>query len=416
MSKRQKGPSVVREGVEMTPNPVHTELSPPVLTNAIQTIFPVGSRVVALFEIGAVIELCSGEIQWSSFLPHNRSQITTFKGRFLLNPNLLQARQLKDTNVSILVSVIHDSRIVIWSCETGEAIYTQTSPVVGKVTHIQLSELWLVLAFDNGPKTGKTSFVCCPWQHKALFPDFHFTIMKDISIAKVSQLIFDQTRENVCWILSASGVFSFDVSLPQSIIAPIKVMLDPLRDKWHWDMDYRLLVFDFYTATNQYHSLTTDEKLKFIHENVNNCCSSTVQSLREYPHTALANENIPIAMTHMELNEEERIVFTPSFAAVINMATKKVFCFPIPETIAALHICVGTFMLITPSAEVTLITVSGGDVSTTSITLPHTESIRDIYHNKCIVHIDNSVYTHMRSNIIYTLDVNTDSTKIAVTI
>lgn len=413
MSKRQRGPVVTREGEEMTPNPVHKELVPPVLTNAVQTIYPVGSRVVALFEEGAVVELCSGEIQWSSFISH---KTTTFKGLFLLNPGLLQARKLKDTNVCVLASVVLNSKIAIWSCETGDVLYTQSIPNVQKIDHLQMSEMWLVIATDSGPGTGKTSFTCCPWQHKDLFPDFHITIMKDVSIAQVSQILFDQSRENICWILSSSGVFSFDVSLPQSIISPIKVMLDPLRDRWHWDMDYRMLVFQFYTITNQYHSLSTDEKLKFIHNDTPSACSSTVQSLRDYPHAALANQNIPISMTNKELNEEERIVFTPSFAAVINMATKKVFCFPIPETIGAIHICVGTFMLITPYGEVVLITVNGGDVSTTSITLPHTASIGDIYHNKCIVQVNNSVYTHMRSNIIYVLDVNTESHKLAVTI
>ena len=424
MSKRRKGPEIVREGSEMKQLDTLEPLLSPILTNSAHSIFPEGSTVIALFRSGTVIQLATGGFAWASNININTG-LVLFRGHFVCVPSLIDDLFDSNTGNTFLLTCRNTNKIDVWSCTDGMLIYSWVASSIQIPTHIQISQEWIVIASDNAI-FGTTTFICHPWKSTVLLPDFHTTVMSNVSISKVSQLVFDHDNETICWIVSASGVFSFDVTLPQSIIAPIRVVLEPLKKQWRFDDDYRSLLFKYYNITNRYHSYTTEQKLAYIKQSNQMEIEPETKSLRTYPHPSIHIENIPIHMSGQELCQQERMIFAPSFAVVINTNTKKVFSIPIPENIGAIHVNLGSFVIVTATFDAIYYHVKGGDVLTTSISLPTSSGLRHIYHNKCIIppfSIDldktgktNAIFTHNNTNKLYKIDLSRDTSQLVVNI
>lgn len=200
----------------------------------------------------------------------------------------------------------------------------------------------------------------------------------------------------------------------------------PLKKEWHFDDDYRSLLFNYYNTTKKYHSYTTEQKLAYIKKSYQMEIDAETTALRTYPHPPILIENIPVYMSGQELCQQERMIFTPSFVAVINTQTKKVFSIPIPENIGAIHVNIGSFVIITTAFDAVYYHIKGGDVLTTSISLPSSHGLRHVYHNKCIIPPfsptlyttgkTNTIFTHTHTNKLYKLDLSKDTTQLIVNI
>lgn len=309
-----------------------------------QTIlsYPSGSEVVAVFTTGAILRMPDKVMAWS---PFDTTQIVRFDHDFSMHANeICVCVTLSATYVA--ASSLDHNTLHIWSCTTGKRLCSL--PCGGHICHVQLAATWCVLVLSDPTKPGQTYISCFAWFHPEMGP----VLMRYKHIRNITQLVFDTHIPTLCWFVSEMGVFSFDVSLPAHLIAPILVLVDPLITWWPFTQAYRGNVMQYQRVICKYHALSPEEKQK--------CRTTTfVQPqhpmagfLCDFAYTAIAPDYVPCCINSGDASDQEMCITTQSQAIIINKLTFKLHFVEIQPYLSVLHICKGMLIVLTDSSDV----------------------------------------------------------------
>lgn len=348
------------QGGEMRSNAISEPIIPPHSLIEIHDIhfIPAKSRVVALFTEGAIVQRHTGRIGWKAW---GQSRLVWFAPNAICNPVALSVTT--NDKGSFLAGLDQNTAVLyIWSCATGRIQYTM--PYKDTITHLALSSGWCIAIAQNASKAMR--ILCIPWANPEITP----VILRCTCIQDISQVILDTHLTSLCWIVSATGVFSFDVTLPAHLMAPMLVLLDPIACWWPFTAEYRDTVTRYQKVIEEYHALSPKEKLQIRTTTFLQPPHPIAQILCHHAHPRIAPENRPRYLHSNETTRTEAVITTPTHAIVVNKRENRVSTFKLPDHLSLTHICKGMLVLMTTAQEHQIVYFEDHACSIVSMPIP----------------------------------------------
>ena len=171
-------------------------------------------------------------------------------------------------------------------------------------------------------------------------------------IRNITHLVMDTHIPTLCWLASEMGVFSFDVSLPAHLIAPILILIDPLVTWWPFTQAYRGHVMQHQCAVAHYHMLSPEEKRHCRTATFKQPRHNLADFLCNFAYTAITPAYVPRYISSGDSTNQEMCITTESQAIIINKLTFKLNLLAIQPHLSVLHICRGMLIVLTATSDV----------------------------------------------------------------
>ena len=297
---------------------------------------------MAVFTTGVVLRLPDTIVAWS---PFDTTQLVLLDADVNPRPNKISV--CVTLRATYLAVSSRDNRTLhIWSCTTGQRLCSV--PCGGHIHHVQLAPTWCVVELAPLEKPQETYMSCFAW----LYPNISPVLLRYKHIRNITQMVLDPHIPTLCWFISDMGVFSFDMSLPAHLIAPILVLVDPLLPLWPFTQSYRASVMEHQRRVSIYHALPTQEKEADRATAFLKPQDPTARVLCDYAYTTIAPAYIPQYISSGDTTDTEFCITTQSQAIIIDKQTFKLSLFDIPPYLSLSHICKGMLLLLTTDSEV----------------------------------------------------------------
>lgn len=363
--------------------------------------------VIKGFDMGAIVVDLQGLVSWMT-----PSSLVPLFGVVNASPLLFDYVNL---NHGYIMCTSSNDRACVYDCKSGELVSHYKLGEGRAIQALAISDSWFMLAYTS---EGIISLLCHPWRDLDVLPNFKPTIIPKCSIGTIISLKFDSQIRNMCWICSTCGVFSIDVTLPNDVIVPIMVTLDPMISNWPFSLEYRDLLFRHQQLVTKHHNLDAQAKIaKFAMQNTINPLPITRQ-LQTYEYHPLQSNDVPIDISNCATNGMERMIFTSKYVVSIDINSKRVLRFPLPPYISAIHVRTNTFAIITSDLSLMFIYYNGIDIQTSLVPLPLTKNLT----NTSYVHgllanskkSDTGIIVHLKGSDLYYTELCEDSNSVII--
>ena len=393
--------------------PTDKDLKPSLLTCEITiepfTLYSPLNKIVSITKFGALLYTPAFKLLWSwhNFKHLIPGPITTyFKGTYerMTKCTALHSIIYCDT-ISAIATICDSGEIHILNCKTGTLLAVLTHEILGldTVTHITLGESWIIVCLQL--PEGQQQWRVINWSRMHRADQLGTKILDAISIGHVTNLSFDCHQRNLCWITSSTGVFSIDVSLPATLLVPIKITLDALQTQWPFTIEYRQMVFKHNQLTMAYHELSDEQKIATHgHKMAVHDCT---QWLRQVIHSPVSD--VPFGMAPMSTTSQTRLIYSTNAITLVNRQEKTLYTIDIPPHYGVCHTTLGSIFIVTQDLDIILYKIAQNEISCVVAPIPNKvhhqmQFCHAIHKQTCIypaADADDTAFMHLNGNTVF---------------